>query len=67
MLLACAEGFTSVCVCVAHKVTELDKQMEEEAKILDSLKEASALKSVAELAKEILYTEPLVTGSVSRY
>ena len=52
---------------VAHKVTELDKQLEEEAKILDSLKEASALKSVAELAKEILYTEPLVTGSVSRY
>ena len=48
----------------AHKVSELDKQKEEEAKILHSIKEASALMSVSELAKGVVYTEPLVTGSV---
>jgi ATP-dependent RNA helicase DDX41 len=46
----------------AHKVSELDKQKEEEAKILHSIKEASALMSVSELAKGVVYTEPLVTG-----
>jgi ATP-dependent RNA helicase DDX41 len=46
----------------AHKVSELDKQKEEEAKILHDIKEASALMSVAELAKGVVYTEPLVTG-----
>ena len=50
--------------CIAHKVSELDKQKEEEAKILHSIKEASALMSVSELAKGVVYTEPLVTGSV---
>ena len=50
--------------CTAHKVSELDKQKEEEAKILHSIKEASALMSVSELAKGVVYTEPLVTGSV---
>ena len=49
-------------VCAAHKVSELDKQKEEEAKILHSIKEASALMSVSELAKGVVYTEPLVTG-----
>ena len=52
------------CVCTAHKVSELDKQKEEEDKILHSIKEASALMSVSELAKGVVYTEPLVTGSV---
>lgn len=47
---------------VAHKVSELDKQMEEEAKILHNIKEASALMSVSELAKGVIYTEPLTTG-----
>ena len=51
-------------ICTAHKVSELDKQKEEEAKILHSIKEASALMSVSELAKGVVYTEPLVTGSV---
>ena len=46
----------------AHKVSELDKQKEEEAKILHNIKETSALMSVAELAKGVVYTEPLVTG-----
>ena len=48
--------------CAAHKVSELDKQKEEEAKILHNIKETSALMSVAELAKGVVYTEPLVTG-----
>ena len=51
-------------ISVAHKVSELDKQKEEEAKILHSIKEASALMSVAEIAKGVIYTEPLVTGLV---
>ena len=49
-------------VSSAHKVSELDKQKEEEAKILHNIKESSALMSVAELAKGVVYTEPLVTG-----
>lgn len=49
---------------IAHKVSELDKQMEEEAKILHNIKESSALMSVTELAKGVLYTEPLTTGWV---
>ena len=38
--------------------------MEEEAKILHNIKESSALMSVTELAKGVLYTEPLTTGWV---
>lgn len=53
-------------IAAAHKVSELDKQKEEEAKILHDIKEASALMSVAELAKGVVYTEPLVTGLVWR-
>lgn len=49
-------------VFTAHKVSELDKQKEEEAKILHNIKEASALMSVSELAKGVVYKEPLVTG-----
>ena len=49
-------------LCAAHKVSELDKQKEEEEKILHSIKEASALMSVSELAKGVVYTEPLTTG-----
>ena len=48
--------------CAAHKVSELDKQKEEEEKILHNIKEASALMSVSELAKGVVYTEPLTTG-----
>lgn len=47
---------------VVHKVSEMDKQMEEEAKILHNIKESSALMSVSELAKGVMYTEPLTTG-----
>ena len=46
----------------AHKISELDKQKEEEAKILHNIQESSALMSVSELAKGVLYTESLTTG-----
>jgi len=46
----------------AHKVSELDKQREEEEKILHSIQETRALMSVGELAKGVIYTEPLKTG-----
>ena len=46
----------------AHKVSELDKQRQEEEKILHSIQETRALMSVGELAKGVVYTEPLKTG-----
>lgn len=46
----------------AHKVSEMDKQREEEAKILHSIQETRALMSVGELAKGVIYTESLKTG-----
>lgn len=47
---------------IAHKVSELDKQRQEEEKILLSIQETRALMSVGELAKGVKYTEPLKTG-----
>ncbi|XP_006816434.1 putative ATP-dependent RNA helicase DDX41 [Saccoglossus kowalevskii] len=44
------------------KETKLDKQLEEEEKILQSIQEQKALMTVKELAKGITYTEALVTG-----
>lgn len=46
----------------AYKISELDKQKQEEAKILHSIQETRALRSVAELAKGVVYTTPLKTG-----
>ncbi|XP_003384704.3 PREDICTED: probable ATP-dependent RNA helicase DDX41 [Amphimedon queenslandica] len=46
----------------AHKVSELDKQKEEEEKILHNIQETRALMSVGELAKGVVYKESLVTG-----
>ena len=47
---------------IAHKVSEMDKQREEEAKILHSIQETRALMSVGELAKGVVYSESLRTG-----
>ncbi len=47
---------------LAHKVSELDKQRQEEAKILHSIQETRALMSVGELAKGVVYSKPLQTG-----
>ena len=44
------------------KMNQLDKQMEEELKILQSIQEQRALMTVKELAKGITYTEALRTG-----
>ena len=52
----------SASVCPAHKVSELDKQRQEEEKILHSIQETRALMSVGELAKGVIYTKPLKTG-----
>lgn len=46
----------------AHKVSEMDKQRQEEAKILHSIQETRALMSVGELAKGVVYSESLKTG-----
>ena len=48
--------------CTAHKVSELDKQRVEEAKILHSIQESRALMGVGEIAKGITYAESLQTG-----
>ncbi|XP_053208812.1 ATP-dependent RNA helicase abstrakt-like [Panonychus citri] len=45
-----------------RKETALEKQLEEEKKILESIAEKKALMGVAELAKGIQYTEPIKTG-----
>ncbi len=47
---------------LAHKVSKLDKQREEEEKILHSIQETRALMSVGELAKGVTYTQSLKTG-----
>ncbi|XP_071793452.1 probable ATP-dependent RNA helicase DDX41 [Asterias amurensis] len=44
------------------KVNQLDKQLEEEQKILQSIQEQRALMTVKELAKGITYTQALKTG-----
>ncbi|XP_072177403.1 probable ATP-dependent RNA helicase DDX41 [Diadema setosum] len=44
------------------KSTALDKQLEEEQKILNSIQEQKALMNVKELAEGITYTEALITG-----
>ena len=49
----------------AYKVSELDKQRQEEEKILHNIQETRALMSVGELAKGVVYTESLRTGWVS--
>lgn len=46
----------------AHRVSELDRQKEEEKKILHSIKETRALMGVAELAKGVVYSEAIKTG-----
>ncbi len=46
----------------AKQETEMDKQLKEEEKILQSVRENTALKGAAELAKGIQYTEALRTG-----
>ena len=46
----------------AHRVSELDRQKEEEQKILHSIKETRALMGVAELAKGVVYSDPIKTG-----
>ena len=46
----------------AHRVSELDRQKEEEQKILSSIKETRALMGVAELAKGVVYSEPVKSG-----
>ena len=43
-------------------MNKLDKQLEEEEKILQSIQEQKALMTVKELAKGITYTEALTTG-----
>lgn len=47
---------------IAHKVSELDKQRQEEEKILHNIQETRALMSVGELAKGVTYENPLHTG-----
>ena len=47
---------------LGNKVNKLDKQLEEEEKILQSIQEQKALMTVKELAKGITYTEALTTG-----
>lgn len=52
-----------LCYCyIANKETELEKQLKEEEKILESVAEKKALMGVAELAKGIEYTDPIKTG-----
>ncbi|XP_022086635.1 probable ATP-dependent RNA helicase DDX41 [Acanthaster planci] len=46
----------------SSKVNQLDKQLEEEQKILQSIQEQRALMTVKELAKGITYTEALKTA-----
>lgn len=48
---------------VANKETAFEKQVKEEEKILESVAEKTALMGVAELAKGIEYTDPILTGS----
>lgn len=52
---------------IANKETELEKQLKEEEKILESVAEKKALMGVAELAKGIEYTDPIKTGYVHLY
>ncbi|CAH8849708.1 unnamed protein product [Trichobilharzia szidati] len=47
-----------------RKETERDKKLKEEAKILESVAEKTALKGVAELAKGIQYDKPIQTSWV---
>ena len=49
-------------IIAAHRVSELDRQKEEEQKILHSIKETRALMGVAELAKGVVYSEAIRTG-----
>lgn len=44
------------------KESDRDKQLKEEAKILDSVAERTALRGVAELAKDIQYHDSIKTG-----
>lgn len=46
----------------AKEESQLDKQLKEEEKILQSVKEHTALKGAAELAKDIQYEEPIKTA-----
>ena len=52
----------NIAAFLAHKVSEMDKQRQEEQKILHSIQETRALMSVGELAKGVTYTESLKTG-----
>lgn len=47
---------------LAYKVSELEKQKQEEESILHNIQETRALMSVGELAKGVVYTESLKTG-----
>lgn len=49
-------------VFIAYKVSELEKQKQEEESILHNIQETRALMSVGELAKGVIYTESLKTG-----
>ena len=57
-------GYSWICFffVTGSKSTALDKQLEEEQKILNSIQEQKALMTVKELAEGITYTESLVTG-----
>ena len=46
----------------ARKETVREKQLKEEEQILQSVAEKTALMGVAELAKGILYKDPIKTG-----
>ncbi|XP_046851459.1 probable ATP-dependent RNA helicase DDX41 [Xenia sp. Carnegie-2017] len=44
------------------KETEIEKQLKEEQKILESIAEKKALMAVSEIAKGVVYTDPIKTG-----
>jgi len=50
-----------VMVITAKKESEMEKQLKEEEKILESVAEKKALMGVAELAKGIQYDNPIKT------
>lgn len=58
----CVSDCIKFSLSLAHKVSELDKQRVEEEKILHSIQETRALMSVGELAKGVIYKDPLHTG-----
>ena len=62
MQVLCCANCNVGLYCVAHKVSELDKQLQEEEKILHSIQETRALMGVGELAKGVVYTQSLQTG-----